>query len=283
MADLFDILLAKNLSGGGGGGGSAIAYTSIVDNGDNTITATDDKGVEHTIAYTVGADGKITSVTLDGKTQTVTYEGDVLAKIGNTDVDIESVPTANEFPITVTFMNGVNIYGKVGITDGMKIAEPAEPSGEGTFAGWYDNSYKITFPYAPTEDKNLVARFTSVAHPELEFSGANTLLFSSSKEYHKWYDGTVILGKGRFHNEDDYLCIVSIDPISSNNVKTDQQDIYISRELQYNNKTYYIDMYRYLNGVFNVPNNKYYNFGIGFSMITDGKLKELLDYYYGVN
>lgn len=92
MADLFDILLAKNLSGGGGGGGSAIAYTYIVDNGDNTITATDDKGVEHTIAYTIGVDGKITSVTLDGKTQTVTYDGDVLVKIGNTDVDIESVP-----------------------------------------------------------------------------------------------------------------------------------------------------------------------------------------------
>lgn len=103
MADLFDILLAKNLAGGGGGGGgdSAIVYTSIIDNGDNTITATDDKGVEHIVSYVVGADDKITSITLDGKTQSVTYEGDVLVKIGNTDVNMESVPIYRDKTVEV--------------------------------------------------------------------------------------------------------------------------------------------------------------------------------------
>lgn len=173
MADLFDILLAKNLAGGGGGG-SAIAYTSIVDNGDNTITATDDKGVEHTISYVVGADGKITSVTLDGKTQSVIYEGDVLTKIGNTDVDIESVPivetgllpaeyqeveyiesTGMQYIITDVPQNLINettIYGRFTTTSGIQLmgnySYYTEPDGNYTYTSQWFGSFDNLFNFA---------------------------------------------------------------------------------------------------------------------------------------
>ena len=77
-----------------GGGDVTIGadYTNIVYNEDDTITLTDKDGVEHTMEceYT---DGKLTSVKYDGKADKLTYDGDVLVKVGKTAVDIENAPT----------------------------------------------------------------------------------------------------------------------------------------------------------------------------------------------
>ena len=71
------------------GGGSQ--YTSIVYNKDNTITLTDKDGVIHTMEceYT---DGKLTSVKYDSKAVELTYDCDVLVKVGKTAVDVSNVP-----------------------------------------------------------------------------------------------------------------------------------------------------------------------------------------------
>lgn len=166
--ELFDYMLGfeQGKKSGGGGGGSAIVYTSIIDNGDNTITAMDDKGVEHIISYVVGADGKITSVTLDGKAQTVSYdENGVLTAIGETDVNIETVPVANEFPINVTFMNGETEHAKAGVTENGKIGEPVQPTGQGVFVGWGLGTSRtpIQFPYIASDGDVFNALYSSLA------------------------------------------------------------------------------------------------------------------------
>lgn len=199
MADLFDILLGKNLAGGGGGGGSVIAYSSIVDNGDNTITATDDKGVEHIISYTVGADGKITSVTLDGKTQSVSYdENNVLMAIGETEVDIEGVPIANEFPVTVTFMNGTEEWAKVGVNENGKVGKPVDPpipEGYAHFDGWYDGTVKIDFPYNPQSNKILSPNFVKLrTEMEIDDAGATIYTIGGSEIITKAKAGKAIIG-----------------------------------------------------------------------------------------
>lgn len=78
--------IAEIVSGGGG-----VTYTSIVYNTDNTVTLTDKDGAVHTMEceYT---EGKLTSVKYDGKAVDLTYNGDVLVKVGKTAVDVGNAP-----------------------------------------------------------------------------------------------------------------------------------------------------------------------------------------------
>ncbi len=78
--------------------GGGTNYESIVYNEDNTITLTDKDGVIHTMEceYT---DGKLTSVKYDGKAVELTYDGDVLIKVGKTAVNVNP---KQEFSLEVT-------------------------------------------------------------------------------------------------------------------------------------------------------------------------------------
>lgn len=91
-ATTFDIMTAIAEISGSGGGDVIIGadYTNIVYNEDNTITLTDKDGVIHTMEceYT---DGKLTSVKYDGKKVELTYDGDVLVKVGKTEIDLEKL------------------------------------------------------------------------------------------------------------------------------------------------------------------------------------------------
>lgn len=74
----------KDISSGGG-----IEYTSITYN-DNTISLIDTDGIEHIIEYEY-TDETLTSIKYDGKVINLTYDGDLLVKIGKTIVDFENV------------------------------------------------------------------------------------------------------------------------------------------------------------------------------------------------
>jgi N-acetylneuraminic acid mutarotase len=82
------------------GGGSQ--YTSIVYNEDNTITLTDKDGVIHTMEceYT---DGKLTSVKYDGKVVDLTYNGDLLVKVGKTAIDMENAPATSGATFNIAY------------------------------------------------------------------------------------------------------------------------------------------------------------------------------------
>lgn len=71
--------------------GGGASYTSIVYNEDNTITLTDTDGTEHTMVCTYKDDGKLIGVTYDGKGIVISYEGEDLKSVGNTEVDLTQV------------------------------------------------------------------------------------------------------------------------------------------------------------------------------------------------
>lgn len=138
-------------------------YESIVYNEDDTITLTDKDGVEHTMSCTY-EDGKLIGVTYDGKTVELTYDGDVLVKVGKTAVDLVNVKGAGPELLdhTVTFTVDGEPYEVVSVKDGNSVNRPAtDPAKEDySFSGWKLNSEKVTFPYVPTENTELIALFS---------------------------------------------------------------------------------------------------------------------------
>lgn len=87
--DMLPYFLGRLAESGAGGGGTE--YISIIYNTDNTITLTDKDGVIHTMSCTY-ENGKLIGVTYDGKNVALTYNGDVLVKVGKTAVDVANVP-----------------------------------------------------------------------------------------------------------------------------------------------------------------------------------------------
>lgn len=195
---------------------------------------------------------------------------------------------SNPYSINVTFMNGENEYAKTGIGGEGKIAEPTEPpipSGYIKFSGWFDGNDKITFPYKPSADKTLSARFSVAAHPELEYSGAGTLLFTDSSNqtaYHKKNDGTVIIAQSFYTSTHDYYAhIISINPLNDDNVKVAENAPTGSQwNFKYNDVDYYIYTIRASRtwASFTFTGNVYDAGDI--STLSRAKLAEILDYYY---
>lgn len=62
---------------------------------------------------------------------------------------------------TVTFLLNDKPYEIVGVKSGDSINPPATvpTSDNGDFKGWYDGDNAITFPYMPTTDISLTAKF----------------------------------------------------------------------------------------------------------------------------
>lgn len=89
--DMLSYFLGRLVESGAGGGGGGTEYTNIVYNTDNTVTLTDKDGVIHTMSCTYEGD-KLIGVTYDGKAVDLTYNGDVLVKVGKTAVDVANVP-----------------------------------------------------------------------------------------------------------------------------------------------------------------------------------------------
>lgn len=151
-----------DLASGSGG----ITYTSITYNEDNTITLTDKDGAEHTMEceYT---DGELTSVKYDGKAIKLTYDGDVLVKVGKTDIDMSNTQTIGIEPVnyTVKFMVDGEAYEVVSVKSGNSVTTPKDASGyerliespNGNFDYWHIDGNKVTFPYVPTSDVDIEA------------------------------------------------------------------------------------------------------------------------------
>lgn len=74
--------------------GAGIEYKSVTYNDDDTITLIDTEDVEHTMECTY-EDGKIISITYDGKVVNLSYNNDKLITIGKTTVDVENVPISS--------------------------------------------------------------------------------------------------------------------------------------------------------------------------------------------
>lgn len=135
-------------------GGGAV-YESIVYNEDNTITLTDKDGIVHTMEceYT---DGKLTSVKYDRKSIALTYDGDLLVKIGKTAVDMANAKTygIEALDHTVTFTVDGEAYEVVSVKDGNSVNVPAtQPNNNGNIVNrWSVNGDEVIFPYTPTTD-----------------------------------------------------------------------------------------------------------------------------------
>lgn len=70
-------------------------FVSVVDNGDNTITATDERGLAHKLRYSFDSKNRISNVLYDNKSITIEYNNnDEIVKIGETDIDISTIPEA---------------------------------------------------------------------------------------------------------------------------------------------------------------------------------------------
>jgi hypothetical protein len=144
-----------DIVGGGEVDGGGVTYTNIVYNEDNTITLTDKDGVIHTMECEY-ADGKLTSVKYDGKAVELTYDDDVLVKIGKTAVDVANAQISGIEPLdhTVTFMVDGEPYEVVSVKNGNSVNAPTEPTKEGyEFINWNDiDGNIVSFPITPTED-----------------------------------------------------------------------------------------------------------------------------------
>lgn len=163
------------------GGGDVIIgadYTNIVYNEDDTITLTDKDGVEHTMEceYT---DGKLTSVKYDGKKVNLTYDGDVLVKVGKTAVDMANAQTSEIELLdhTVTFMVDGEPYEVVSVKDGNSVNVPNETptSDEGTFLNWLLNGTAVSFPFVPQENTEFIGNFGSALQPLYAHTGINPI------------------------------------------------------------------------------------------------------------
>lgn len=77
--------------------GGGTSYTSIVFNEDRTVILTDVDGIEHTMVCDYDVD-KLVAIIYDGTEIPLTYDGDDLTKIGNTEVSF--VFTRNEITAT---------------------------------------------------------------------------------------------------------------------------------------------------------------------------------------
>lgn len=91
----YDIMAAISMISSGGGGG--IEYTSITCNEDNTITLVDVEGTTHNMSYSL-TDGKITSITFDGTTMVLQYDGDALIKLNAIELDFKNIPDVPDTP-----------------------------------------------------------------------------------------------------------------------------------------------------------------------------------------
>lgn len=91
----YDIMAAISMISSSGGGG--IAYTSITCNADNTITLVDVEGVTHNMSYNL-TDDKITSITFDGTTMVLQYDGDALTKLNAIELDFKNIPDVPDVP-----------------------------------------------------------------------------------------------------------------------------------------------------------------------------------------
>lgn len=161
------------------GGGSQ--YTSIVYNEDNTISLTDTDGVVHKMSYTY-EDGKLIGVTYDNKAIELTYDGDVLVKVGSTVIDLDKVPTGSStLDHTVTFMAGNELYEVISVRDGNSISEPITPRVEKYFFNWWEttNEERISFPYTPSDDVLLLAKLTDRFNVDVlyEFFGVDITVY----------------------------------------------------------------------------------------------------------
>lgn len=87
----YDIMSAISMISSGEGGGIGIKYKSIIYNIDGTVTLIDTDDVEHTMSCAY-EDGKIISVTLDGKETKLSYSGDDLVAVGSVATDLSNVP-----------------------------------------------------------------------------------------------------------------------------------------------------------------------------------------------
>jgi hypothetical protein len=160
-ATTYDIMQSiADISGGGS------QYTSIVYNEDNTITLTDTDGVVHTMECEY-ADGELTSVKYDGRKVALTYDGDVLVKVGKTEIDMSNAQTIGIEPVnyTVKFMVDGEAYEVVSVKSGNSVTTPKDASGyerliespNGNFDYWHIDGNKVTFPYVPTNDVDIEA------------------------------------------------------------------------------------------------------------------------------
>ena len=70
--------------------GGGVEYTSIICNDDNTVTLTDKNGVVHTMECEFD-NHKLTLIKYDDVELVLTYDGDVLVSIGETEVDFSAI------------------------------------------------------------------------------------------------------------------------------------------------------------------------------------------------
>jgi hypothetical protein len=252
-------------------------YTNIVYNEDDTITLTDKDGVEHTMEceYT---DGKLTSVKYDGKAVELTYDGDVLVKVGKAAVDVASAQTSSIEPLdhTVKFMVEGEPYEVVSVKDGNKINGTVTiPTSElGTFCYWEDeNGNMVDFPFTPINDSILIAHIQSV-RKEIEVKTAGAYVCKTLG--YKTTDEVALFGQWNTLSGDEYGFLVGRTETSiATSFVTDE-----TGTIEYNGETWYYKLDCYYEGDVNDGEIQPYYVGHSKSVAKADVPKKILDYYF---
>ncbi len=159
--------------------GGGVRYTDIVYNTDDTITLTDADGAEHTMACGY-EEGKLVSISFDGKPVELTYLNSTLEKIGRTNINLNNADTDVSCSDLdeVRFVANDEVHQVVWVKSGNMVNEPTQPIKEGSvFTGWKSGDEGIVFPFASTENCTLSAAFSSL------IAGIYEICNASMEEY----------------------------------------------------------------------------------------------------
>lgn len=178
-------------------GGTAHKILSAVLDSNKSLTATlDDESVVSVVP--VYQDGVITSLTVDGVSQTLTYDNNgYLTKVGSSTVSGMSnypEPAISNIGYTATFMVDSETYYVVSVEQGNSISAPPNPTVEtGTFISWQINGSDVTFPYTPSADVTMVANIGTV-RTEMEIGKNENICTSGGSQVINNSDDFVIVG-----------------------------------------------------------------------------------------
>jgi hypothetical protein len=258
-------------------GGDAVRYKSIVYNDDDTITLIDTDGVTHTMVC-VYEDDKLSSVTYDGKEIGLHYTDDALDMIGKTEVDLSNAKVSGGASLdnTVTFVADGEPYEVVGVKNGNSVNAPATtPTSEnGVFAGWQANEEMVVFPYTPTSDIELNAKFQAI-RIEMEITGAITIINNQYVGTTKTYDDMCIAGYMGINWKSPFIVSSTENGVAVNS----KSSLKKTMTVEYDNQTYYV---RY-DATTNWTDN-YTQFDSRFYACSSTEINsavvELLDHYF---
>lgn len=152
---------------------------SAILNSNKSMSVTYIDNTTSQVVPTYDANGAISSITIDGVAQSISYDANgYLTGIGTGTVSGMNnypEPPISSIGYVVTFIVNDETYYVVSVEQGNSISAPPNPTVEtGTFISWQINGSDVTFPYTPSADVTMVANIQS-ARTEMEIANGGNI------------------------------------------------------------------------------------------------------------